>query len=376
MAKLLTHHDPLHAHALLGALALAHYVIRWTLILCTGSAFLDKEPTWFRIAGVSIHVLLPLVSLILPVPRKRNLSKPMIWPEFRLHSLLFASRHVIACAIATFYPNMSETIFLCIGVILHQGTMAAASYVTTCIGDVNLRTTNAMPYPKSSLETEVTHTRAMYREAQFLASAMMHCRNPTLCFMPLLAIQIAPFLMTLVRKNLAKPALHHAVYAWALWLNVPGLVSVLWNSTNNENNKDGYREVMFSLLAYKFTSYLRVQHRLDWIVGPVGALAVIQGCQTVSPFLTDLLPTEISCPRRWWLLAKFMGAAVATCRENGHVMLPVLNRGFKSASILQSSVDMLQWFLGAGCDFVFTFGVLLSFGVVLVNPTGVAQQVL
>ena len=64
-----------------------------------------------------------------------------------------------------------------------------------------------------------------YRIAQFHAT--MHCiiGDATAAFVPLLGIQAAPFLMTLVRKGLVTSYTYHRVYAAALY--VPYAVATL-----------------------------------------------------------------------------------------------------------------------------------------------------
>lgn len=380
MAHIFTRHDSLHIHAILGALALIHFVIRWVLILCTGRAFPSEESKLLSVASVLIHSLLPLVSLGLPVPRNRNFSKPMIWPEFRAHSLLFASRHVISCCIALLYPGMSDAVFLVIGMTLHQITMTAASWVTICIGDPESRTTNTMPYPKTIEEEQVNLTRLMYRDAQFFASAMMLCRNPTICFMPLLAIQIAPFLMTLVRKNLTGPAFYHGTYAWALWLNILGVMSLLWRSTHGID-EDGVRDqVVFCLLAFKFTTYVRVQRRLNkhlaWLVGPLGSLLAIKACEAVSSRFIEgnlMWVPKLSCPRYYWLMARLGRSAILKCLDNQHVMLPHLSKHSYQNYYAQRFAGWVHCVLGTSCDLVLALGMLLKFGVIFINSRSGAQ---
>jgi hypothetical protein len=103
-ARLIWTHDPYHAHAISGALALAHFIARWFILLTTGRVWLPSEPLLLKIALVSVHVLAPVLSLVLPVHARRNMGSLMIWPEFRMHSLVFATRHVLATIVALTLP--------------------------------------------------------------------------------------------------------------------------------------------------------------------------------------------------------------------------------------------------------------------------------
>ena len=371
MAKLFTNHDPLHLHATLGFLALGHFAFRWFMVFSTGTMLIENESLVATIVSVSIHFWLPFISLLLPVPKKRNFSRPMIWPEFRLHSLLFATRHVTACLLSRIYNvQWQGTIplgyaILCLS-LWNQCIMIGASLVTRFMGSSTKRTTNAMPYPPTMPDSQIQRTRNMYRDSQFLAASMAHTLDPTLCFLPLLAIQMAPFLMTLVRKNLTHAGWHHAVYAWALWLNLPGMICVMvWKD-------DGWRNVMSSYLAYWFVTKLRIQRgwnkHIAWLVGPLGAHAVMWLCHRVSGPLAEWMPS-LHCPRVYWLIAKSTKAAVIVAYENKHVLLPTKYRQTPT-KVMELGMHWIEWLLGSVCDGVFAVGVSISFVVLAFQALG------
>jgi hypothetical protein len=83
MAKLLTDHDPYHLHALLGLFCLLHFIGRWALLFTIGTCWPSWEPRKLQAVGVLAHAALPATSLILPIPAKRMLRKPMIWCALR-----------------------------------------------------------------------------------------------------------------------------------------------------------------------------------------------------------------------------------------------------------------------------------------------------
>lgn len=219
MAKLITNHDPGHVHKILGVLVLFHYIYRLGLLFGTGNAFPQSEPPAAQALCVGIHALLSWSSLLLPLPAKRNFSSPMIWPEFRLHSIIFATRHA-ACACVTllglwpaYWLYDAAAKLVAIGM-----TVLAARWATDRHGCRERRTTNAMPYPPGVDERMQAGIKDSYARAQFGATVMAVFPDPTLNFMPLLAIQIAPLLMTLVRKGKASASVYHCVYTLSLFV--------------------------------------------------------------------------------------------------------------------------------------------------------------
>ena len=100
MAKLFTHHDHNNAHKSLGLVVLLQFVYRFVNLALCGSCFPDSEPLWASTLLLLAHACLSVSSLIFRLPAKRNFTSPMIWPEFGLHSIVFATRHVCV----TFVP--------------------------------------------------------------------------------------------------------------------------------------------------------------------------------------------------------------------------------------------------------------------------------
>lgn len=220
MARLITKHDPYHLHKTLGAAVLLHFGYRFYLLLTQGTAFPPYESRTWQSIGVGAHAALSLSSLLLPLPEHRNFSSPMIWPEFRLHSILFALRHVV-CTLLTIHDAWPEGLLANaaskFGIIM--ATSFAARAVTERWGNRQTRTTNAMPYPPGVTEAERDWIKKIYALAQFGATTQAIYPDATVSFGPILAIQIAPLMMTLVRKGKASAAAYHGVYIVALTLS-------------------------------------------------------------------------------------------------------------------------------------------------------------
>lgn len=222
MAKLFSHHDKFRVHGSSGFLCLIQLLLRWLLLLATGTGFLRAGSVSASIALLSVHVLAPLLSLQLVVPTRRNMVAPMIWPEFRMHSLIFSTRHAVSCALALALPRPLAAI--CQLAVVHAA-MAAATLTSEQLGDKVLRTTSAMPYPTAATTAEVAMVKDAYAYAQLLATAQAMSGDADLGFMPLLAIQLAPFMMTLVRKGIARSETYHFVYSCALAVCALGMAS-------------------------------------------------------------------------------------------------------------------------------------------------------
>lgn len=270
MAFLFTHHDPQHAHAIVGALVLAQFAWRWWGLLAAGSAWRPYETVAWQIATVALHAALPLLSLRLPLPVHRNITAPMIWPEFQYHSTLFSTRHVLACACALVLPTGRLAIVAQL-VVAHV-TMRAASEVTATVGDAHRRTTNAMPYPPALSDHDVRRTKRFYTYAQMFATAMSISGDSDLAYMPLLAIQLAPLLMTLVRKGIVGASTYHLVYSAALAAPLLGQLAVKSCSAG------GLRAACFATMCGFVAMQLRVRYgygkHIVWLIAPVVGWAV------------------------------------------------------------------------------------------------------
>lgn len=254
MAHLITHHDPFHIHKILGVLVLLHYIYRFYTVLQTGTAFPTAESPSLAIGGVVLHGLLSWSSLLLPLPTRRNFAKPMIWPEFRLHSILFASRHVLSAilSLANLWPrgNIGNLVSRA-SIIL--GTVNVASVITMKYGSNVQRTTNSMPYPENVTPEQQLAIRRLYTTAQFGATVTCFMNDASMNFAPLLGIQMAPLLMTLVRKGKISTRMYHQVYATSLSLGYLMIFARLFMLFNNDGSGgDSNDDVSINTLSYTF----------------------------------------------------------------------------------------------------------------------------
>lgn len=217
MAQLATAHDPAHIHKGLGVLVLAHFAYRLGHLAWWGDAF-PPIPGFWDYAGLALHAALSLSAFIPPVP-PRVMCRPVIWPEFRVHSALFSVRHVAAAALALWArgaglpPPLARAALTAL--ITGLATYGAAA-ATEALGSKTDRTTSSMAHPPHLDAETVRRTRRFYSTAQFGATCACGTWAPSHAYVPLYGIQLAPFLMTLVRKGRLGPQLYHLGYFLAL----------------------------------------------------------------------------------------------------------------------------------------------------------------
>lgn len=110
MAKLFTSHDRFNIHKGLGVVVLLHFLFRLLQVLYGLLKFDPLEDAWTGSSRfiILVHLALSWSSLLIPIPEVRNFTQPMIWPEFRAHSITFATRHVLGVLLALFvFPPRS-----------------------------------------------------------------------------------------------------------------------------------------------------------------------------------------------------------------------------------------------------------------------------
>lgn len=319
MAHLFTRHDPFHLHKTLGLLALLNFILRIYYAIRYGNSFPDFESKRWACACVLIHAALPLTSLALPLPTKRNFSSPMIWPEFRLHSILFACRHVICTVISILelWPTQilgtrsaAPVLAECgMKVLIVLAFVYIARMITDRYGDKEHRTTNAMPYPHDLSEDECNRIKFEYAKKQFGATLMATFPGhlaATFNFAPLYAIQSAPFMMTLVRKGKCNARAYHCVYAATLL----------------------YPLYMYHVIIRRGSTY-----PVDFVIG----------CLYMASF-------RLRIRRRWSNEA--MWAIIVPLVILAWTYLPGLEAGWIAPSILSDTVSRLLWIIMMGRELV------------------------
>ena len=80
-----------------------------------------------------------------------------------------------------------------------------------------------MPYPRWISQDMQNGVKNLYARAQFGATKTILFGDPTLSYFPLFGIQMAPLLMTLVRKGKITSITYHRVYAFSLFVSYVAL---------------------------------------------------------------------------------------------------------------------------------------------------------
>lgn len=224
--KLFTHEDPIGMHKYFGIFCLLHFIYRF------GRALSGDAAAGFGIRGGKGASIIPMLCLIPhlilsgsslifeTVPRERVVGRPMIWKEFRVHSILFAYRGLLCTFfswLAIMKPSMRK-----LSVIGNCVTVFTA-LVLADVATAKLKpykksgTTATMPYWDGCSPLTMKAFKTFYAYSQFAATtACLLCSNPMFGFYSVMPIQIAAFVMTLIRKGLASPKVSHSIYAASL----------------------------------------------------------------------------------------------------------------------------------------------------------------
>ena len=232
MRRLLTKEDRIgpikHLHKTLGVLCLSHYIFRF--LLCFYYQTQKDEDPWlsalnestFSLFCILFHAALSFSSLIFKhIPRKQTTTKPMIWREFRMHNIAFATRSVLCCTIqwASHHNQMiADGKFILKGIII-LFTFKSADIITQKLRvKDDESTTRTLAYWKGCPVILMKTFKLYYMFAQYQATITCFGGGIIGPFSVMFPIQIASFLMTCARKNLITTRTYHLLYIGSLFL--------------------------------------------------------------------------------------------------------------------------------------------------------------
>jgi hypothetical protein len=231
--KLVTKEDPYHIHKMLGILSLGHFSYRFFNLFTYRSMDFNTN---YDIAFLWIHILLSATSFQFKIPKTRNQVSPMIYPEFRLHNLLFSYRSIL-CSLFLYYKfPITYNILVC------YLTMIGADIVTYYYKDGT--TMRSMQFD-SNVPIESKQIITLYHSKMQVCATIYMIGNIDSAFSPLFAIQFPSFLMTLVRKNIIKRNHWHFLYGLSLMTNIFVYYSLSLDY------------IIFQFLTYNLFYYLR-----------------------------------------------------------------------------------------------------------------------
>lgn len=205
--KLFTHEDKGNFHKTLGIACLLSYIYRFAQV---GERDMGFGITRGTLGVIFMHLTLSVSSLIFRIPMKRIAGGYRIWPEYRLHSIVFACRS-LACMLLTWlegHYGWAPEYRWNAAIVL--ATNAAADLSSMSVGAAqsnSIRDLDAGPA-----------TRFFFSAMQFHATmgCMLGTRRFSTQFIYVWIIQFNAFLMTIRRKNLAPQGALVTIYGLML----------------------------------------------------------------------------------------------------------------------------------------------------------------
>ena len=251
--QLFSKEDHLNVHKTLGGLVLLSYFWRLSQAGETDMAF-ATQPEW-TVPTLLLHLFLNPSSFEFRIPVKRiTTDGGRIWPEYRLHSLVFLSR-ALACIAVNWYEQhyqLKANYIFNLWIVL--GAMAAGDISSYSVGKNHSNSIRDLSAPAS--------VKYYFSVMQFFATAvtLFGLRRSSLYFYMALVIQVTAFLMTLRRKNLVSHELNTVLYGALLAGGFSmGVYECLCFTTGTGHHD--YMTVIFSVSLIACTASL-------WRMGP------------------------------------------------------------------------------------------------------------
>lgn len=222
--RLFTHEDRRYhrAHAVLGAACMAHFAYQ-TARMFSSPGYTILEHPWMPFLLLP-HLALHVSSFEFALSSSRNLKYNIIWPEMRWHSLIFAYRSIL-CIAAAYYARHRWLVQTVLRTAVVFSTFCAADYTTLLLRSKDTTTMRNNPWPEYVPARYVRVHNAIYSMAQFAATVVCLSGDANVVFLSLIAIQTAPFGMTLIKKGVIRSLGWHASYTAAL--AIPTLYDIL-----------------------------------------------------------------------------------------------------------------------------------------------------
>ena len=240
--KLFSREDVFNFHKVYGFISLIHFVYQYVYLLNHGVMNLISNKYTPILLG--IHSGLSLSSLIFRVPLKRHTGLPIINKEIRAHSIIFGMRSII-CALGHYY-NLDKVFYIMVINI----TMILADIITRYFKS-STTTMRDMAFGNCLSAEEKNKITLMHSRSQFGATLFLML-NINTAFSPLFAIQLAVFLMTLVRKSIIQELDWHRIYTLSLWINI-----LLFWSINT------LLDILLVVLGSYIVEYFRIKRRIN-----------------------------------------------------------------------------------------------------------------
>lgn len=209
--QLVTKEDPGHIHKTLGVLCLASFVVRYAMVGPTDMGFLSHPE--FTLPTVLLHFLLTASSFTFKIPKKRISDGHRIWPEYRMHAMVFLCRSLALLLVYWYEMEHNLERNYNINVVVVIGSMLAADLCSRSVGKYRSNSVRDFDTPAS--------VKFFFSTIQFIATSgfLMGYRRFTFPFAAVMVIQLTPFLGTLRRKELIGGSLGAFLYGLFLTYN-------------------------------------------------------------------------------------------------------------------------------------------------------------
>jgi hypothetical protein len=212
--QLTTKEDGIHVHKVLGVLALCSFLWRVPQFGANDMGF-ATHAEW-TLPTLFLHLCLNLSSFEFRIPAKRIRSDGgRMWPEYRLHSLVFVLR-TLGCIAINWYEQRSQVhsedqhhqLFrpnYTLNFYLVLASLAAA--------DLSSHSVEHQSNSIRELKAPVA-IKYYFSVMQFMATsvALFGDRRNSVYFYKVMVLQVTAFLLTLRRKNLVSHSLNVVLY--------------------------------------------------------------------------------------------------------------------------------------------------------------------
>ena len=270
ISKLVTHEDKFHLHKIFGCVSLLNYFYLLFDFFYSGAvAEMTLRTIDSGFIGLTwVHSILSLSALQFLIPRTRTGIIPMIWQEFRAHSIVFAVRSFVLINLLYFIAKKCDSdvgagaITGCVrlGVVLLA--MKLADLSTEYLRENKKETTTAtMPYWSDCPANMQSAIKYFYTHSQFMATFVCLFGEIPYILAVAFPIQFASFMMTLVRKNIISSFWYHVLYGGSL------LAVYLINAADMRL----YPVIFVGILLVYLRVHLKLNKYVLWtIVGIIG----------------------------------------------------------------------------------------------------------
>ena len=256
--QLITKEDPVHLHKTLGILCLLSYIFR---IVQTGPSDMgfQKFP-YLTVPTIILHLSLNSTAFIFKIPNRRISSGYRIWPEYRLHSLVFLCRSLAVMALyyyeQTFQVARPMYDFNLAIVILG---LVAADYAS---------------YTQRQYQSSTIRDLDTSELVKFLFSVAQFCGTTNILFglrhryslhmLSVIVIQTNAFMMTVRRKNLANQTILVTLYGLSL---------------------------LMSMMVCSY-EYVRVDPKIFFTCATISNIAIVQRMTPIQVWPSSLQPIQ------------------------------------------------------------------------------------